>query len=235
MLAALGGARRVHRVYLANGISPAFAETILAAAAGRGVPVERVPRAWLDRRAGSDAHQGVLAEAAPVDYADLDSVLAQVPAGRDPFLVALDQVQDPHNLGAIIRTAAAAGADGVIVPERRSAGLSPGTHKAAAGAAEWFPVIRVTNLARTLDGLKERGIWAVGADGDAPQSCWEADLDRPLVLVVGGEDRGLGRLIRDKCDYLVNLPMPGNVPSLNASVAAGVLIYEVLRQRLHDD
>jgi 23S rRNA (guanosine2251-2'-O)-methyltransferase len=175
-----------------------------------------------------------MAEAAPIDYADLDEVLARVPAGRDPFLVALDQVQDPHNLGAIIRTAAAAGADAVIIPERRAASLGLGALKAAAGAAEWFPVVRVVNLARAIDQLKERGIWAVGAEGGAPQLCWQADLVRPLLLVVGGEDRGLGRLIRDKCDYLVRLPMHANVQSLNASVAAGVLIYEVTRQREHN-
>jgi 23S rRNA (guanosine2251-2'-O)-methyltransferase len=221
----------VHRVYLAEGVQPGFEETVMAAAAGRGVEVQRVARVWLDQRGGGQPHQGVMAEAAPVDFVDLDEVLGRMPAGRDPFLMALDQVQDPHNLGAIIRTAAAAGADAVIVPERRSAGLGLGTLKAAAGTAEWFPVVRVVNLARTIDQLKERGIWAVGADGAARQAAWQADLRRPLLLVVGGEDRGLGRLVRDKCDYLVMLPMQPGVQSLNTSVAAAVLLYEARRQR----
>lgn len=232
VLAALSSpTRQVHRVYLALGVKPGFEETVIAAARARGVEVERVARAWLDQRGGGRPHQGIMADAAPVGYADLDEVLARIPAGRDPFLMALDQVQDPHNLGAIIRTAAAAGADGLVVPERRAAGLSPGALRAAAGAGEWFPVVRVVNLARTIDQLRERGIWAVGADGEAELEVWRADLRRPLLLVVGGEDRGLGRLVREKCDFLVRLPMQPGVESLNASVAAAVLLYEARRQR----
>jgi len=231
VLALLGGPRRVHRVYVAHGVDQSLARELRAKAAARGVGVSEVSRSWLDERAADVTHQGVMAEAEPVRDHDLDEVLGEVAAGSEPFLIALDQVQDPHNLGAVMRTAAAAGAHGLIAQERRSAPLGPGAIKAAAGVAEWFPLIRVVNLARTLDAVKDRGLWVVGASPDAPELCWEADLRRPLALVVGGEDRGLRRLVREKCDMLVRLPMSTRVESLNASVAAGVLIYEVCRQR----
>lgn len=231
VLALLEGRRRVHRVYVAHGVDQGLVRELRAKAAARGAGVSEVPRDWLDERAGGVAHQGVMAEAEPVRGHDLDEVLAGVEAGRDPFLIALDQVQDPHNLGAVMRTAAAAEAHGLIAQERRAAPLGPGAIKAAAGVAEWFPLIRVVNLARTLEAVKEKGLWVVGAAADAPELCWEADLRRPLALVVGGEDRGLRRLVREKCDMLVRLPMSSQVQSLNASVAAGVLIYEVCRQR----
>ena len=230
-ISALRGRRRVTRVYVAQGVEPAFAAEIGRLTGILDIPLEQVQRSFLDQRAAGTPHQGVMLDAEPLSFADLEQVLAALPAGRDAFLVALDQVQDPHNLGAIIRTAAAAGADGIVIPERRSATLGPGALKAAAGAAEWFPVSRVVNLARTLDQLKEHGLWVVGSDGEAPTEVWQADLRRPVVLVIGGEDRGLGRLIRDKCDYVVRLPMTAPTQSLNASVAAGILIYEVVRQR----
>lgn len=227
----LSGPRRVFRLYVAEGLAPATVRELSDLARGKAVPVNVVARAWLDSQAGEVSHQGVMAEVEPVRCIELDELLSMIPAGEMPFLVALDQVQDPHNLGAVIRTAAAAGAHGLVIPERRSASLSPGTLKAAAGAADWFPVARVVNLARTLDELKERGMWAVGADGGATQTVWQVDLVRPLVLVVGGEDRGIGRLVREKCDLLARLPMQPDVPSLNASVAAAIMIYEAVRQR----
>ena len=227
----LAGPRKVFRLYLIQGLNPATERELSDLAQSKGIPVETVSRQWLDNLAGGVAHQGVMAEAEPVAYLELDELLALVPADATPLLVALDQVQDPHNLGAVIRTAAAAGAHGLIIPERRSASLSPGTLKAAAGVADWFPVARVVNLARALDELKERGLWVVGADGAAAQTYWQVDLARPLVLVIGGEDRGLGRLVREKCDMLARLPMQPAVPSLNASVAAAIMLYEVVRQR----
>jgi len=227
----LAGPRRVFRVFLAEGLAPATVRELADLAAAKGAAVEVVARGWLDSQAAGVTHQGVMAEAEGVQYLELDELLATIPAREMPFLVALDQVQDPHNLGAIIRTAAAAGAHGLVIPERRSASLSPGTLKAAAGAADWFPVARVVNLARALDTLKKQNLWAVGADGAAPQNYWEVDLVRPLVLVVGGEDRGVGRLVREKCDLLARLPMRTEVPSLNASVAAAIMIYETVRQR----
>lgn len=229
---ALQKGRRVRRVYLHNGLARAVREEITALASRRGVKVSFVDREWLDARAGGTRHQGVVAEAETLGYVDLDTLLRAASDRGEPALVlALDQVQDPHNLGAIIRTGAAAGAHGVVIPERRSAGLSAGTLKAAAGAAEWFPVARVTNLGRALDELKRRGLWAAGADPAAETPLWDADFRRPLVLVIGGEDRGLGRLVRGKCDFHVRIPMQSDVACLNASVAAGVLLFEALRQR----
>ncbi len=229
--AVLAGTRKVHRLYLLEGTGGAQVAELLALARTKGVAVNYVPRSWLDKQAAGAVHQGVMAEASEVKYWDLSDLVAAIPSGQTPFLIALDQVQDPHNLGAIIRTAAAVGAHGVVIPERRAASLSGGTMKASAGVAEWFPVARVVNLPRAIDELKKQGFWAVGADGDAPDSYWQTDFARPLVLVVGGEDRGLGRLVREKCDMLARLPMQPAVQSLNASVAAAVMAYEVLRQR----
>jgi len=236
--AVLAGNRKVHRLYLLEGINPASLGDLLTLVRTKGVAVNYVPRAWLDKQADGAVHQGVMAEASEVSYWALDDLVAAIPSTETPFLIALDQVQDPHNLGAIIRTAAAVGAHGVVIPERRAASLGAGAFKASAGVAEWFPVARVVNLARALEDLKKKGFWAIGADGDAPDLYWKVDFARPLVLVVGGEDRGLGRLVREKCDLLARLPMQSSVQSLNASVAAAVMAYEVLRQRsnvvLHD-
>lgn len=229
--AVLAGTRKVHRLYLLEGIGAASVQDVLDLARKKGVGVNYVPRHWLDKQADGAVHQGVMAEAEDVKYWDLGDLVAAIPSSETPFLIALDQVQDPHNLGAIIRTAGAVGAHGVIIPERRAASLSGGTLKASAGVAEWFPVARVVNLPRAIEDLKKQGFWAIGADGDAPDLHWKVDFARPLVLVVGGEDRGLGRLVREKCDMLARLPMQPAVQSLNASVAAAVMAYEVLRQR----
>lgn len=231
MLAAIRWQRPITRIYLAAGVERRFAEELTGLAGARGLEVSVVDRQWLSLRVGNESHQGVAAEAEDPRYVEPRDMLAAVPQGEQALLIALDQVQDPHNLGAVIRTAAAAGAHGLLIPSRRSAGLTAGALKAAAGAAEWFPVAQVVNLPRALDQLKQAGVWAVGADAEAGQTLWQADLNRPLVLVVGGEDRGLGRLVQQKCDILVALPMCGPVSSLNVSVAAGVLLYEVLRQR----
>ncbi len=201
---------------------------LVALAREHGVPIQLVEREHLDRLARSRAHQGVLAIAAAMGYADLAALLKRSPC---PFLVALDELQDPQNLGAIIRTADAAGADGVVLPARRSAGLSPGTLKAAAGAAEHVPVARVTNLVQTLRELKEKNLWVVGADPAADRPYWELDLTVPLVIVVGGEHRGLRRLTRQTCDHLLRIPMVGRLNSLNAAAAAAVVMFEVRRQR----
>lgn len=231
MTAALKGRRRVLRVFVAPGLDREVAAELNSLAAARGVAVSVADRRWLDVRAGSVSHQGIVAEAEPIPLQTVAGLLSAIPDGQAPLIVILDHVQDPHNLGAVVRTAAAAGAHGVIVPERRSAALGPGALKAAAGAAEWFPVAQVVNLARTMEQLQQQGMWLVGADSDAPDVLWRADFTVSTGLVIGGEDRGLGRLVRDKCDYLVRVPMHPGVPSLNASVAAALLLYEAARQR----
>jgi 23S rRNA (guanosine2251-2'-O)-methyltransferase len=224
----------VHRVLLAAGRddSPVVAE-IRALADASAVPVEAVERAALDQLTDGLVHQGVVAEAPPFPYARLDDVLARAEAASErPLLVALDGVTDPHNLGSIARTAEAVGAHGLLVPGRRAAGVTATAEKAAAGALAHLPVVEVTNLVRALADLHGRGVWSLGLDGDAEVALADHPLvAEPCVLVIGAEGAGLARLTRERCDALVRLPMRGQVGSLNASVAAGVALYTILRAR----
>ncbi len=209
-------------------------DEIMQVARGAAVPVEKVARDQLDRLVPGVRHQGVVAQVRQARRpapGDLATVLANV-AGL-PLLLILDGVQDPHNLGACLRSADAAGAHGVIVPQRHSAPLSAVARRAASGAAESIPLIEAPNLARCLRDLKARGIWVIGAAEDADQDLYEADLNRPLALVLGGEGSGLRRLTRELCDLVIRLPMYGAVESLNVSVAAGICLYETVRQRLN--
>jgi 23S rRNA (guanosine2251-2'-O)-methyltransferase len=197
-----------------------------------GVHVHAVSSDALSKLAGDVAHQGAVAAMRmlkPWDEHDLIDALSRL--NVDPLLLVLDGVTDPHNLGACLRTAAAAGAHAVLIPRDRAATVDGVVRKVAAGAAEFIPVASVTNLARTLDALKGRGIWVVGTDGEADKPLYEADLKRPLALVMGAEGSGMRRLTRDKCDFLVRIPMAGQMSSLNVSVAAGIALFEVLRQR----
>jgi 23S rRNA (guanosine2251-2'-O)-methyltransferase len=208
-------------------------EDLRRAARDAGVPVDDVAPATIDDRAAGLVHQGVLALAPPFPYARLEDVLARADrAGEQSLLVALDGVTDPHNLGSIARTAEAVGAHGLLLPGRRSAGVTPTAEKAAAGALAHLPVVEVTNLVRTLADLHDRGIWSLGLDGEAEDDLAGHPLaSEPCVLVVGAEGGGLARLTRERCDALVRLPMRGRVGSLNASVAAAVALYELLRRR----
>jgi len=205
---------------------------IVTAARAAGVRFQMVPRVKLDRMAEGERHQGVVARlrAATVKGEDeLDALLTALPPA--PLLLVLDGVQDPHNLGACLRSADAAGVHGVIVPRERSAPLTPAARRAASGAAETVPIFEVVNLARTLRTVKDAGIWLIGATQDAPEPIYATDLRRPLGLVLGGEGKGLRRLTREHCDALVRIPMAGQVASLNVSVAAGICLYEAVRQR----
>lgn len=195
-----------------------------------GVAVRFVPRAELDRMAGNNAHQGVVAVTSAKQYGDLDDVIA-ARRGTYSLIVVLDGVEDPHNLGAILRTADAAGADGVVIPERRAAGVTGTVAKASAGASEHLPIARVTNVARTVEELKAKNIWTVGLDERGTQTYDSLDYNMDCALVLGAEGKGVHELVRKKCDFLVSIPMLGKVPSLNVSVAAGVVLYEVVRQR----
>jgi 23S rRNA (guanosine2251-2'-O)-methyltransferase len=208
-------------------------EEIRALARQEGVPIDEAGRDRLDAHAEGLTHQGVLALAPPFRYAQLDETVARAAAAGEPLLlVALDGVTDPHNLGSIARTAEAVGAHGLVVPSRRAVGVTPTAEKAAAGALAHLPVVRAANLVRVLDGVKKDRVWVVGLDGDAPMTIDECGLlDEPLVLVVGAEGRGLAHLTAKTCDQTVRLPMRGAVGSLNASVAAGVALYEVVRRR----
>ncbi len=195
------------------------------------ISFEMADRRRLDRLAGNSHHQGIVMEVAMPPERDEDALETRVGEQDNALFLVLDQVQDPHNLGACLRTCDAVGAAGVIVPRDKAVGLTPTVCKVASGAAETMPLFRVTNLSRALERLKHAGLWIVGAAGEAEQTVFEADLNVPLALVIGAEGRGLRRLTRAKCDFLIRLPMFGSVESLNLSVAAGVLLYEALRQR----
>jgi len=232
--AALGfGAGGVSRLWLDRRRRDRRLAELAELARAAGVAVRQVDRSELDAAADGINHQGVLAWVkgpAGRKAQDLDALLD----GLDgtPLLLVLDGVTDPHNLGACLRSADGAGVHAVIAPKDKAVGLTPVAVKVASGAAEFVPFIQVTNLARTLDGLKERGIWLIGADGSASQTLFETDLNGPVALVLGSEGGGLRRLTRERCDLLARLPMHGRVDSLNVSVAAGVCLYEALRQRL---
>ncbi len=195
-----------------------------------GVPVRFVQRPELDRMAGNGAHQGVVAVTSAKQYSDLDDLLG-AKRGKFSLIVVLDGVEDPHNLGAVLRTADAAGADGVVIPERRAVGVTGTVAKASAGASEHLPVARVTNIARTVEELKSHNVWVVGLDERAPQTYDSLDYNMDCAVVLGAEGTGVHDLVRRKCDFLVSIPMLGKVPSLNVSVAAAVVLYEIVRQR----
>ena len=205
---------------------------IIRLAKSRRTEIRIVARDALKREAPNALLQGVMAIAAAREYATLDDIL-QLPAqrGQTPLYLVLDGVEDPRNLGAILRTAEATGVHGVIIPERRAVGLTETVAKTAAGALEYVPVVKVANIANVLEDLKKEGVWVAGAEAGSEMMYWDADFVRPTAMVLGGEDKGVRRLVRERCDYLLSLPLMGSITSLNVSVAAGVLLYEVLRQR----
>ncbi len=227
------GRRSINQITLAEGVKDQRLHEIFTLARQLDVPVRRLPRTELARLVNGANHQGVLAILAAASYADADQLLDALTNANEPALgLVLDGVEDPRNLGAIIRTAECAGAHGIFVPERRAVGLTETVAKASAGALEHLPVARVTNLTRLLEEMKKRGIWTIGTDAAAPQSYAEWDWTQPCAIVLGGEGAGLHRLVRETCDSLVSLPLFGKISSLNVSVAAGVLLYEARRQRL---
>jgi 23S rRNA (guanosine2251-2'-O)-methyltransferase len=230
---ALKSGRSVQRILIAEQRkSDRDVQTIMKLAKERDVEVRLVTREALTRETPNGLHQGVIAIVAAASYATLDDIL-QIPVrrGETPLLLILDGIEDPRNLGAILRTAEAAGVHGVIIPERRAAGLTETVAKTAAGALEYVPVVKVVNIVNTIEELKKAGIWVAGAEAGGDMVYWDADFARPTALVMGGEDKGVRRLVRERCDYIVSMPLMGQINSLNVSVAAGVLMYEVLRQR----
>jgi 23S rRNA (guanosine2251-2'-O)-methyltransferase len=232
---ALEAGRAFDRIVIARGRQDSRVEEIVRLARGRNIAVRFEDRAQLDRLADSKDHQGVVALAAARAAGTLDEILeaANSGAGRGEkgLIVLLDGIEDPHNLGAIVRTALAVGAHGVVIPERRAAGLTDTVARASAGALAHLPVAKVTNLARTMEELKEAGYWLIGLDEHADKNYTQADYTSPVGIVLGGEGQGLHELTRKRCDFLVSLPTNGPVKSLNVSVAAGVVLFEALRQR----
>jgi 23S rRNA (guanosine2251-2'-O)-methyltransferase len=232
VLEALRSRRRVHRVMVAQGPQDPALTQVLDQARRVGVAVEIVSRRRLDDLSKNANHQGVMALTAPREYAEVEDLLARAEEqGEAPLLLVLDAIQDVQNLGSLIRTAEAVGAHGVIIPEHRAAGLTPAVDKTSAGAVEFVPVARVTNITRTLDDLKKRGLWCVGLSEDAELTYDKANLTGPIALVVGNEAKGISRLAREHCDLLIKLPMRGHVESLNAAMAGSVALYEIWRQR----
>lgn len=222
----------VDKVLLASGHSGRM-QDIYALAKQRGIPVMECDRRKLDALSITHAHQGVIAQAAAHAYAELDALFEKAEAaGEAPLFVICDGIEDPHNLGAIIRSAESAGAHGVIIPKRRAVGLTAITARASAGAIAHMPVHKATNLASLIDTLKERGVWIFGAEANGTVPLYEADLGSATAIVIGSEGAGLSRIVREKCDFIVSIPMRGKVNSLNASNAAAVLLYEAVRKRI---
>lgn len=231
VIEALRSGRSIDRIYIQDGLHDGKLDTVRREAKKRGLRTDFVERKRLDDMSETGMHQGVIARAAAYAYANVEDILEMaLKKGEDPFIFVLDGIEDPHNLGAMIRTANVCGAHGVIIPKDRAVGLTPTVVRSSAGALNYTPVAKVTNLVRTMEDLKKRGLWFVGADMGG-ESMYEKDLKGPVGIVIGAEGRGLTKLVRDACDFVVSIPVKGEIESLNASVAAGVLAYEVTRQR----
>ena len=230
VIEALKNDREIEKIIVGRGAEGSITK-ILGMARDKGIPVYETDRVALDRVSGGLPHQGVAAYASAYKYAELEDIYARAEEkGEDPFIVVLDNLEDPHNLGAIMRTAECAGAHGVIIPKRRSCGLTDVVAKSSAGAIEYVPVVKVANIAQTLDALKEDGFWTAACDMGG-RNYYEQDLTGKLAIVIGSEGFGISRLVKEKCDFTVSMPMVGNITSLNASNAAAVLMYEVRKQR----
>lgn len=232
VLEAFRSGKCVDKLFILDGCQDGPVRTIAREARKTDTIINYVSKERLDQLSETHAHQGVIAQVAAYDYSTVDEILARAEEkGEAPFLIILDNVEDPHNLGAIIRTANLAGAHGVIIPKRRAVGLTSTVAKTSAGAINYTPVAKVTNIVRTIEELKEKGIWFVCADMGG-ETMYDLDLTGPMGLVIGNEGEGVSRLVRESCDFTASIPMKGDIDSLNASVAAGVLAYEIVRQRL---
>ncbi|MED4935637.1 23S rRNA (guanosine(2251)-2'-O)-methyltransferase RlmB [Heyndrickxia coagulans] len=231
VLEALRAGREINKIWIAEGSQKGAMKQVMELARERKVAVQFVPKKRIDQVADG-AHQGVLALVAAYQYAETGDMFKLAKERNEhPFILILDELEDPHNLGSILRTADAVGAHGVIIPKRRSVALTATVAKASTGAIEHIPVARVTNLSQTIAGLKQQGLWIAGTDASGTTDYRQMDADLPLGLVIGSEGRGMSRIVKEACDFLIRLPMAGHVTSLNASVAAGLLMYEVYRKR----
>lgn len=233
VIEAFRSGKTIDKLYVLDGCKDGPVMTVIREAKKANTIINYVSKEQLDRMSHTGHHQGVIANAAAYEYAQVEDILnAASEKGEPPFIFILDGIEDPHNLGAIIRTANLCGAHGVIIPKRRAAGLTATVLKTSAGALNYTPVAKVTNIGNTIDELKEKGLWFVCADMGG-QVMYELDLKGPIGLVIGNEGEGVSRLVREKCDFVASIPMKGNIDSLNASVAAGVLAYEIVRQRMN--
>jgi len=232
VLEALKSGRAVNKLYILQGPRDGSLREIIGLAAEKGVPFSEVDKTFLERLT-QERHQGVVAETAPYAYVEVADIIRLArDKGEDPLVLLLADLEDPHNFGAILRTAETVGVHGVIIPKRRSVQVNATVAKVSAGAAEYVPVARVANLVQAVEELKAAGLWVTGADMHGEKDLWHTDLKGPLALIIGGEGYGIPRLLREKCDFLTSIPMGGQISSLNASVAASVVMYEIMRQRL---
>ncbi len=232
VLEALKSGRSINKLFISKGDKEGSIHQIIALGKEKGVVIQEVDRSRLDSMSTSHAHQGVIAFVSAKDYVEVDDILEiAASSGTAPFIIILDEITDAYNLGSILRTANAVGAHGVIIPKRRAIGLTAAVSKASAGAIEYVPVARVTNIRQTIDSLKKQNIWIVGTDSTGEKPYYKNDFKGPVALVIGSEGEGMGKLVRESCDFIVNIPMMGQISSLNAAVAGAIVMYEVLKQR----
>lgn len=235
VIEALKSQRDIEKIIIAKGAKEGSINKIIGMAKDRGIFIQYVERQKLNAMSETNNHQGVIALVAAYGYIQFEDILRRAEEkGEDAFVLILDEIMDPHNLGSIMRTANAVGVHGIIIPKRRSVGLTAVVAKTSAGAIEYVPVAKVSNIPQTMERLKQSGLWVVGSDMEGEVEHFNGDLKGPIALVIGSEGKGIGRLIKEKCDFLVKIPMVGKVSSLNASVAAATLMYEVFRQRYNE-
>lgn len=233
VIEALKADRTIEQIFMAKGDIEGAASVIAAMAREKGIVVKEVDRKKLDRMSETKAHQGVIAQVTPYTYYEIEDILDYAAEkGEKPFLLILDEIEDPHNLGAIIRTAEVTGVHGIIIPKRRNVGVTAAVYKSSAGAAEYMKIAKVSNINNVIDRLKKEGIWIYGADMDGKDYCFDVDFSGACALVIGSEGKGISRLTKEKCDALVKIPMCGRINSLNASVAGSIIMYEILKQKL---
>ncbi|KOR26365.1 23S rRNA (guanosine(2251)-2'-O)-methyltransferase RlmB [Clostridium sp. L74] len=233
VIEALKSDKTIEKIMIAKGDLEGSVKVIISLAKEKGIVINEVDRKKLDSISQTKSHQGVIAFTTPYQYCAVEDIIRYAKAkGEDPFIVILDEIEDPHNFGSILRTAEVCGAHGVIIPKRRNVGVTPTVYKTSAGAAEHMKISKVTNINNVIDKFKEKGIWIYGADMCGNDYCFDANLSGPIALVIGSEGRGISKLTKSKCDVLVKIPMLGKITSLNASVAGGILMYEILKQRM---
>ncbi|KAA8664588.1 23S rRNA (guanosine(2251)-2'-O)-methyltransferase RlmB [Clostridium sp. HV4-5-A1G] len=228
--------KTIEQIFIAEGSISGSSKVIIAMAKEKNIVVKRVDRRKLDKISETGAHQGVIAQVTPYKYCEAEDILEYAKKkGEPPFIIVLDEIEDPHNFGSIIRTAEICGVHGIIVSKRRNVGITPAVYKSSAGAVEYMKICKVTNLNNIIEKLKKRNIWVYGADMNGQSYCFDVDFNGAVALVIGSEGRGISKSIKEKCDMLVKIPMYGNIASLNASVAGGILMYEILKQRVKSD
>jgi 23S rRNA (guanosine2251-2'-O)-methyltransferase len=232
VMEAIKANRTINKILVQKGEKEGSIRQIIASAKEKGIVVQETDRLNLDRISTTHAHQGVIAYVSFKDYVEIDDILKNAESkGEAPFIIILDGITDAYNLGSVLRTADAVGAHGVIIPKRRAVGLNAAVSKASAGAIEYMPVARVTNISQTIEYLKKKNIWVVGTDLSGEKSFYESDLKGSIALVIGSEGHGMAKLVAEKCDYVINIPMKGQITSLNAAVAGAIIMYEILKQR----